>query len=169
LLGLGELPGSATICLPGTHSKWIDLVDGRIFRFRTYMTGELRALLLAAGSLATPTPQISSRDAFLAAFDMMQAGGSPTRALFQARARRLLGTLDPAHTASFVSGILTGAEIAAESGRGGSLILAAHGALAEDYSAALAKAGMRHTLADPEALAARGLLRIATCAKLFAA
>jgi len=32
-------------CLPGTHSKWAQLADGRVERFKTYLTGELFALL----------------------------------------------------------------------------------------------------------------------------
>jgi len=162
------LPATSIVCLPGTHSKWVDLAGGRIVRFRTYMTGELRAALLSAGALATAVPQIASRDAFLAGFEAAQSGAAPTRALFQARARRLLGTLDPAHTASFVSGVLIGAEIAAEAGRPAPIVLVARGALAEEYGVALAEAGMRHTLADPEVLAAKGLLRIARRAKLLA-
>ena len=34
-----------TVCLPGTHSKWVALEDGHIRSFSTFMTGELFALL----------------------------------------------------------------------------------------------------------------------------
>ena len=37
--------GEHLVCLPGTHTKWIRLVDGRIGSFVTVMTGELFALL----------------------------------------------------------------------------------------------------------------------------
>ena len=46
--------GRHTLLLPGTHSKWVDIEDGAITGFTTFVTGELYALLgkstlLAAG------------------------------------------------------------------------------------------------------------------------
>ncbi len=154
--------GHATICLPGTHSKWIDIDDGRIVGFRTYMTGELRALLLADGALASDAVQVVSNEAFARGLTSVRDNASVTRALFQARARRLLGRLPAPHTASFVGGVLIGEEIACEAERqDGPIILAARDAIAEAYATALAQAGRSFELADPEAAAARGLLRIA--------
>lgn len=160
---MGIAAHTATVCLPGTHSKWVDLADGRVTGFRTYMTGELRALLLAHGALAPQVPQIESPDAFHAGLE----GGrdAPTHALFEARARRLLGTLPAEHTASFVTGVLIGSELASETGT--PVILAASGALAESYEAALKHTGRSVTTIDPEALAATGLLCIARAAKLI--
>lgn len=166
LMGLAAT--RATLCLPGTHSKWVDLIDGHVTAFRTHMTGELRAALLAAGALATPVPQSESAPALAAGLATSQHNAALTQSLFQARARRLLGTLATEHTASFVSGVLIGAEIAseAETGREGPIVLAARGALAEAYGAALSQAGLAFTIVDPEPLAARGLLRIARRAGL---
>src|SRR5439155_22401473 len=47
LLGLGTLwPGfSGVVCLPGTHSKWVQLTGRRVERFATAMTGELFEVL----------------------------------------------------------------------------------------------------------------------------
>ena len=36
---------SATACLPGSHSKWVNVADGRIAGFTTHMTGEAFAAL----------------------------------------------------------------------------------------------------------------------------
>ena len=33
------------ICLPGTHSKWVEVRNARIERFSTHMTGEVYAVL----------------------------------------------------------------------------------------------------------------------------
>ena len=33
------------ICLPGTHTKWVHISAGEIVSFRTFMTGEMFALL----------------------------------------------------------------------------------------------------------------------------
>ena len=168
LMGLAKQASHRLVCLPGTHSKWADLTGGRIAGFRTYMTGELRALLLGQGALATTVTQIDSHDAFLAGIAAAREGAAPTRALFQARARRLLGRLLPEHTASFVSGVLIGAEIAAEAGAA-AVLLAARGDLAIAYGAALREARIAVTAVDPEPLAASGLLRIAVAAGLVRA
>jgi 2-dehydro-3-deoxygalactonokinase len=46
ILGVLEtLPKAAWICLPGTHSKWVEVRDGRIHSFTTHMTGEAFATL----------------------------------------------------------------------------------------------------------------------------
>jgi 2-dehydro-3-deoxygalactonokinase len=168
LAGLGL--SRALVCLPGTHSKWVDVADGRIAGFRTYMTGELRALLLAQGALATGIAQTDCDDAFRAGVDAARVGA--TRALFQARARRLLGRLAPEHTAAFVSGVLIGEEVAREAGRSrevadGAVALIAGGALAAHYGTALRGAGLTVAEHEPEPLAARGLLTIARRAGLL--
>ena len=164
LVGLASPAPRVTVCLPGTHTKWADLSDGRIVSFRTYMSGEVRATLLAGGALTTPVEQTASPQAFTAGLKASQTDRGLTRNLFQARARRLLGTLSPEHTAAFVGGVLIGEEIAVElqTGRLASpIVMAAGGALADAYGAALVQAGCAFTTAEPEALAAQGLLRIA--------
>ncbi len=47
LLGLGTLwPGfNGVVCMPGTHSKWVQLAGRRVQRFATAMTGELFEVL----------------------------------------------------------------------------------------------------------------------------
>lgn len=161
--GLSE----ACLCLPGTHSKWIRVRAGRIDRFRTYMTGELRALLLENGALATANAQTEAPDAFQRG--MKAAGTALSRALFQARSRRLLGGLPAEHTAAFVSGVLLGQEIAAEALRREQdvpIFVLARDALARDYGFALGQANIAHSIVDPEPLAALGLWCIARQAGL---
>ena len=147
----------ATICLPGTHGKWVDIVDNRIIGLRTYMTGEIRAALLERGALATGIGQQPSAEAF--AQGLRSAAAGVTHALFQARARRLLGTLAPEHTAAFVDGVLVGDEVAREPAP--SPVLVARGAIAETYAAALTLHARTARTVDPEPLAARGLLELA--------
>ena len=40
-----DTPTMYLACLPGTHSKWVQVEDGAIVGFSTFMTGELFALL----------------------------------------------------------------------------------------------------------------------------
>ncbi|MBS0472387.1 MAG: 2-dehydro-3-deoxygalactonokinase [Proteobacteria bacterium] len=168
LLALASNNPDAVVCLPGTHSKWARLQSGRISGFRTHMTGEIRATLLSQGALATGVAQEPSVDAFRAGLAASSQG--VTRGLFQARARRLLGTLDARHTAAFVSGVLIGDEVSSAKLAGdlrAPIILAARGAVAVDYVEALAGTGI--SVIDPEPLAAQGLLLLARGAKLIAA
>jgi 2-dehydro-3-deoxygalactonokinase len=156
----------ATLCLPGTHSKWLRVRGGQIDSFRTHMTGELRALLLAQGTLASAIAQVASRQAFQAGLETRTA--PLASALFQARARRLLETLAGEHSASFIAGVLIGQEVASQDlASGAPLFLLARGAIAEDYGLALTRVGIAFTLVDPEPLTALGLLGIATQAGLL--
>ena len=42
ILGILEkFPDAGLLCLPGTHSKWVEVQDGKITAFKTYMTGDL--------------------------------------------------------------------------------------------------------------------------------
>ena len=39
---LNETPNfNGSICLPGTHSKWVEIRNNNIIKFKTFMTGEL--------------------------------------------------------------------------------------------------------------------------------
>lgn len=162
---MGLAPRTTAACLPGTHSKWVDIGDGRITGFRTYMTGELRKLVLEQGALAVEGIQDESDAAFADGLAASEAGA--TNALFQGRARRLLGHLPAAHTASFVTGVLIGDELRHEKAvTDGPLTLVAQGAIAKAYDAALARAGRARQIMDPEVAVARGLWCIAQAAQL---
>ena len=52
LLGVSEPGFRGLVCIPGTHSKWIRIEDGRIVEFSTYMTGELFAVIAQHSILA---------------------------------------------------------------------------------------------------------------------
>jgi 2-dehydro-3-deoxygalactonokinase len=118
-------PGGADGCylLPGTHSKWVRLQAGRITELRTYMTGELFALLRQHGTLASAMQtaganasgglqhaDVADDPDFLRGVAAAAAGPVLTHALFGARARVVTGALAPGAAAAYVSGLLIGAE-----------------------------------------------------------
>jgi len=118
-------PDAAEGCyvLPGTHSKWVRLRAGRITELRTYMTGELFALLRQHGTLAsamqtagTPERAGMRHDGVADAPNFLQgvadAAAQPvlTHALFGARARVVTGALAASGATAYVSGLLIGAE-----------------------------------------------------------
>ena len=120
---LGADASDGCYVLPGTHSKWVRLHRGRITELRTYMTGELFALLRQHGTLASAM-QATGADAaaglqhanvaddpeFLRGVATAASGPVLTHALFGARARVVTGALAPAAAAAYVSGLLIGAE-----------------------------------------------------------
>ena len=150
---------SGVVCLPGTHSKWVELEAGRIARFHTAMTGELFALLrdhsVLRHSMAPPQDAASS-DAF--ARGVQRSLARPDRliaSLFEVRAAGLLsGATDGA---DLLSGLLIGAEIAACAEGTGPVTLIAGGALGASYRRALALAGRTVDQVDAEAVTLAGL------------
>jgi 2-dehydro-3-deoxygalactonokinase len=120
LLGAMHLLGGRSdgwYVLPGTHSKWVHLRAGRVEWLRTYLSGELFALLREQGTLsaimrASPGHADSDEQQRTAFERGVAAAGDAavSHALFAARARVVTGALAPALAASFVSGALLGAE-----------------------------------------------------------
>ena len=115
--------GSHLLVLPGTHSKWVDIEDGAIVRFRTVLTGEMFALLrdhsilLKAGARADANP--ADADAGFAA-GVKRSEHAPEGllgALFEVRTMQLLRQRSRAWAAAFLSGLLIGEEIAGMSAR----------------------------------------------------
>jgi 2-dehydro-3-deoxygalactonokinase len=112
---LGANAADGYYVLPGTHSKWVRLRQGRIVELRTYLTGELFALLRQHGTLASALQGSKAAvDAADPAFarGVRDAARRPTlsHALFGARARVVTGALAPEAAAAYVSGLLVGAE-----------------------------------------------------------
>jgi 2-dehydro-3-deoxygalactonokinase len=107
-VALGRRDGG--FVLPGTHSKWVALRDGRIERFRTYLSGELFALLSHHGTLA-PLVREPREDAAAFADGVRASGrGALSQVLFECRARVVAGDLPAASARDWLSGALIGTE-----------------------------------------------------------
>ena len=166
LLGaLGDLPGGeTTICLPGTHSKWVRLQDGRILSFATAMTGEVFAVLRRHSILGRLMPEGEDCDDDVW-FDagLRRAGETDgvLHHLFGVRARGLFGEVPAAGLASYLSGILIGREIADLAPRSGTIHLIGASRLAALYERALRASGRAARILDPDGVA-RGLFLLAS-------
>jgi 2-dehydro-3-deoxygalactonokinase len=169
VLGLLErLPGAGphTVCLPGTHSKWVQLHDSRIVGLRTAMTGELYALLRRHSLLAALMPAPGEDDAddpeaFAQGVAASAADGGLAHQLFGVRTRGLFGELGPAAAPSYLSGLLIGHELRALRAECSSVVhLVGGAALVPRYLRALQALGAT-TQAHGEDLSAAGLFRIA--------
>ena len=154
---------SGVVVMPGTHSKWVELENGRATSFSTYLTGELYALLAAQSILRHSIGgAVSSASAehphFADAVELMLSGERMLGELFAIRAAMLLANLSPEGAASRLSGLLIGAEIAgARTRHGGSVALVASGAMAALYSKALTIAGIGLDLVDADEAVRKGL------------
>ncbi|MDF1728862.1 MAG: 2-dehydro-3-deoxygalactonokinase [Sulfitobacter sp.] len=103
------------LCLPGTHSKWVQISAGEVVSFETYMTGELFALLSQHSVLRHSVPGDGwDEEAFLTGLD--EALSKPEKLaarLFALRATDLLRPPPEGSLRARLSGLLIGAELAA--------------------------------------------------------
>ena len=102
--------------MPGTHSKWVELRDGRIDDFRTFMTGELFAVLrdhsiLGRPARAAAAAQGLSSDAFDRGVRAVMQHGGATPLLFSTRTLVLTGQLPAEQSLDYLSGLLIGDEL----------------------------------------------------------
>jgi 2-dehydro-3-deoxygalactonokinase len=149
------------ICLPGTHTKWVQVSAGEVISFQTYMTGEMFALL-SGSSVLRHSVQGDGWDS--QAFDnaVEEALTKPEKLaarLFSIRADDLLdGT--PADTSrARLSGLLIGAELAASKPYwlGTNIAILGAEATAKHYTRALQTQGASATLADTARMTLAGL------------
>lgn len=110
---LGHLSG--WFLLPGTHSKWVEIKDGRIVQLRTYMTGELYALLRQYGTLAAAAGTQAGQPAWdpSAFAEGVHAArhGTLGHLLFSARSRVVCGDMPATSASAYLSGLLIGGEL----------------------------------------------------------
>ena len=97
--------------LPGTHSKWVLIENGRITELMTFMTGELFSLMSQHGTLArVMSEQRSVPEAFAAGVRASRHGGF-THTAFCCRALVVTDRMPAEHTSSYLSGLLIGTEL----------------------------------------------------------
>ena len=170
----GELgTGRRLLCLPGTHTKWAYLEDGRVRDFLTALTGELFALLRDGSTLTRAAHSNAQRPAASDAADDARDGfdrgleaaaglntASLLHALFAVRSRQLIDGRPHDWTLSYLSGLMIGADV-----RGaiplfdaeGETVLIGDGALNERYAQALRREGIAASCLDGEECALAGL------------
>lgn len=149
-------------CQPGTHNKWINLVEGRICDFRTAMTGELFSLLRSHGTLqAMLEGPVKDGDAFRAGLARGWRAHDLTSSLFGIRASVLLGELELADAASFASGVLIGNDVGGQTDlEERDVYLLSSGPLTELYASAIRSAGGSPVALDGHACFVAGIHHI---------
>ncbi|HVI87081.1 MAG TPA: 2-dehydro-3-deoxygalactonokinase [Dongiaceae bacterium] len=164
--------------LPGTHSKWALAEAGSLTRFRTYMTGETFGLWRKSGTLS----QLMEGDVFdETCFRRgVQQAGRPDAAnllhsLFSVRTLGLFERLPRTGLASYMSGVLIGAEVNDASqwlyrlGIGGSVTAIGSPGLLKSYRLAAEILGLNLVCLDSADLLPVALLELAKTAGLLPA
>lgn len=173
LAGL-ECSGERVVIMPGTHSKWVRLVEGQVQQFNSYMTGDLyNAIRHHTIHQALPQDLWNDddfREGVMTGYDNHRRGQGLLGPLFQMRARTILGTSASTNSESYLSGFLIGTEI----GEAGTTayrvatpyLIVANRELTRLYGTALEICGRSWESAG-EDIAARGLFRIARAKQLI--
>jgi 2-dehydro-3-deoxygalactonokinase len=171
----------ACVALPGTHSKWVQVSEGRIARFATYMTGELFAVLSRHSILGRlmPTDEGGDRQACEAAFiDGVSTArkslpGDLAHQIFATRTLGLTRRLPAEALKDYLSGLLIGHELVSGLAHmrdtlasDTPLLLIGEAALCERYVRALEVLSI-HPAAKLENTAPPGLFQFAIAAGLI--
>ena len=131
--------------LPGTHSKWATVRGGRVTGFRTFMTGEVYGLFARHSILARTLDAGAPLDeaAFRRGVDRAAGGEGLLHTAFGTRALALFDRLPPAASASYLSGLLIGEELAQQKlAPGSEVVVIASPDLAARYALALDRHGV---------------------------
>ena len=155
-------PGwDGVICLPGTHTKWVEISAGEVISFQTLMTGEIYALLCDHSVLRHSVDSKGWEDAAFtsAVEDIFSRPERLAALLFAIRAGDLLTGTPAAEARARLSGLLIGAELAAARPYwlGRQIAVLGASAQAAHYCTALQTQGVPATLADAERMTLAGL------------
>lgn len=115
ILGAMHLGGwrDGLCILPGTHSKWAWVADGRVTSFSSYMTGEFYAVLSQHSLLARTVDTQAPFDpqAFALGLARAREGGNLLHDAFGARTLSLFERMQAGPLASYLSGLVIGQEL----------------------------------------------------------
>ena len=104
---------NGSICLPGTHSKWVQIENGHIINFKTFMTGELFEIISKNSVLihSVTSNKIKKNELIMAVDEIFKKPETFGNALFQLRADDLINSRGSEIYKSKLSGYLLGLEL----------------------------------------------------------
>ncbi len=156
IFGIPSLLSAGGIaCLPGTHSKWVRVENGRIAGFATHMTGEAYGALRGHTILDRTMRDGPSNGApFEAGVRRSADPGGLLHHIFGARAQTLVGALAETDAGAYLSGILVGHEIRAAMPEGAVVHVIGAPELTKLYASAIEARGGYAERQDGDAAAA---------------
>ncbi|MBB3656399.1 2-dehydro-3-deoxygalactonokinase [Rhizobium sp. BK650] len=157
--------GMQSVCMPGTHSKWVHVSDGKVIGFSTFMTGELFDAITKHTILTHAVAGAEDQPADAAAFEAAVATAFKQPALasnliFTARSGQLLHGISAAAAQAKLSGTLIGLEIAGalqNAGKDAAITLVASGRLQTLYERAFHTLSLAFNAIDADAAVRGGL------------
>ena len=104
-----------SICLPGTHSKWVQILDMKIIKFNTFLTGELFEIIKKNSILChnLNSNKIDEKIVLKSAKNIMVDPSFFTNKLFNIRAKGLLRDTSDIENNSILTGYILAMEIIA--------------------------------------------------------
>lgn len=157
--------GRHLLCMPGTHVKWVRLEDGAVTGFQTALSGELFELLSRHSVLARDGGAVDpASEAFALGLTTARENEKSglLHLLFSTRSRVVTGTMPKADAASYLSGLIVGADVGAALAlyAPGQVPLVCSPLLAALYAQALGFYGVGASTIDGDAAALAGLVQI---------
>lgn len=167
----GELAGHGhrIVCMPGTHTKWAAVAGESLQEFLTAPTGEIFATLCEHTVLVRDrtTPVVHAPADFERGLaEAVKHPGLLLQQIFQARSLRLDQQLSPEGAASWISGLLIGADVKgalslfAEHDADGDVLIIGAPPLTALYALALSRFGRKSVELDGADAALAGLAQV---------
>jgi 2-dehydro-3-deoxygalactonokinase len=164
----GELSGVGhrIVCMPGTHTKWAAIAGESLQEFLTAPTGEIFAALCDHTVLVRDKSTPITHDAATFERGLAEAAkhqGMLLHQVFQARSLRLDKQLSAEGAASWISGLLIGADVNGalklfeQHDPSGVILIVGAGPLTASYSQAFSRAGRKSMQVDGAEAALAGL------------
>ncbi|MDB2372826.1 2-dehydro-3-deoxygalactonokinase [Amylibacter sp.] len=151
---------NGSICLPGTHTKWVQISAGEVVSFRTFMTGELFNIISRHSVLRHSVGEGWDEEAFLESVtDGIMYANILTNMLFGLRASSLLEGLHPTTATAKLSGMLIGLELSGAKGYwlGNQVVIIGGNKIIDHYQAALTQQGVIPICANADEMVLVGL------------
>lgn len=153
---LRDAPEAKVVCLPGTHSKWVRIEEGKIASIKTAMTGDLFHALCEATIFRE---QITSKrfveNAFLAGCSLAIEGNDLSD-LFKLRSAFVFSKVKGDEFHSYLSGFLIANEIRVTAPGDAMVHLCGSLPLVERYALAMEKMGFSSQIVEGEDAAIAG-------------
>ncbi len=154
---------SATLCLPGTHSKWAKIERSQLIEFTTSMTGEVFDVMCKHSILGSLMDKAADHHekAFINGVEASANEGGLLTHLFSVRTNGLFGILDESAQSSYLSGVLIGHEIRSLSEiyapESGDILLVGSSELTALYGLAMTQLRVGHQQVDGNRAVIRGI------------
>ncbi len=162
---LAQLPEADRhiICLPGTHTKWVEIRKGNIVDVQTFVTGEMFSLLSRFSTISTIVEGSSYSSEGFAKGLIAAKNGALLNELFKLRVAVASKQLVSHEASSYLSGLLVANEIEGAVkmiGKTDNVTVVAVPWLMDMYQQSLASYGISITEVKSDEATARGLLKV---------